>query len=296
MNNELAALERKQVKLSSLNRGDLITSGGFADIYRAYGSKGPVVLRILKKGQKFSSKQRQQFINGFDIRRKCGNHPNIVKYYGEDTPLMGQPFEVIELVEGKSLKSAVFEKNQIIHNKPVDVLRQCAAAMMHIHQIGYLHLDIKPENYLVSSQPNRVELKLTDFDLCLPLDAKVAPPGYGGSMMYLAPEFLKNKEISVGSDIFAFGVMAFYVCTRQMPFVGSVASIMNGSNYEIRFPASFGNTLSPRVQDLIIKCLSKNPKDRFKDGAELFFSLESISIEETKEVQLAQLRKQFGKA
>lgn len=294
MNNELAMLEKKQVKLASLNRGELITSGGFADIYRAYGTKGPVVLRILRKDQKYSSKQRQQFVSGFDVRRKCGLHPNIVQYFGEDTPLMGQPFEVIELVNGKSLKTAVFEKNQYVMNKPVHILRQCAAAMMHIHQVGYLHLDIKPENYLVSIGAGGAELKLTDFDLCLPLESNVAPPGYGGSMMYLAPEFLESKQISIGSDIFAFGVMAFYICTRQMPFVGSVASIMNASKYDIRFPTSFGSNLSPRVKELIIKCLAKNPKDRFKDGADLFFSLEAISIEETKEIQLAQLRKQFG--
>ena len=207
---------------------------------------------------------------------------------------MGQPFEVIELVQGKNLKTAVFEKNQFVMNKPVNILKQCAAAMMHIHQIGYLHLDIKPENYLVATLDGCVEIKLTDFDLCLPEKAKVAPPGYGGSLMYLAPEFLQEKKISVGSDIFAFGVMAFYVCTRQMPFVGSVASIMGSSTYTIKFPSSFGSTLSPRLKELIEICLAKKPGDRFRDGGELFFALEAISIEETKEIQLAQLRKQFG--
>jgi serine/threonine protein kinase len=293
MNDELAPREKKQVKLSSYRKGDLIASGGYADIFKAHGKDGPVVLRIMKKEAKLSSKQKQQFIHGFEVRRECGKHPHIVSYFGEDTPMLGQPFEVIEYVSGKNLKMLIFENNQHVINKPVHILRQCAASMMHIHQIGFLHLDIKPENYLVDLSGPVPIVKLTDFDLCLPIDAKQAPAGYGGSLMYLAPEYLTAKRISVASDIFAFGVMAFNLCTRQMPFVRSVSSIMGNGNYEIKFPASFGSTLSPRVETLIRKCLAKEPKDRFSDGGELFFALEQISIEETKEIQLSELRKQY---
>lgn len=293
MNDELATKQVKQAKLSSYRKGDLIASGGYADIFQVWGSEGSAVLRILKKDAKLSSKQKQQFIRGFEVRRKCGDHPNIVGYIGEATPMMGQPFEIIEHVDGKNLKMLIFENNRHVINKPVKILRQCAAAMMHIHQVGYLHLDIKPENYVVDLSGSLPSVKLTDFDLCLPIDAKQAPDGYGGSPMYLAPEYLTSKRISVASDIFAFGVMAFNLCTRQTPFVKSVSSLLKSGDYNIKFPSSYGSSLSPRVEALIRKCLAKNPKDRYTDGGDLFFALEQINIEETKEIQLAELRKQY---
>ena len=293
MNDELAPKQKKRANLSSYRMGDQIASGGYADLYRAYGGSTPVVLRIMRKDAKFSSKQKQQFIKGFEVRRMCGNHPHIVSYVAEDTPMLGKTFEVIELVEGKNLKMLIFENNRIVMNKPVKILRQCAAALMHLHQIGYLHLDVKPENFIVDTTGREPIVKMTDFDLCLPINSKQAPDGYGGSLMYLTPEFLASKKISISSDIFAFGVMAFHLCTRQMPFVKSVASLINNGNYEIKFPASYGSTLSPRIENLIRKCLSKNPRDRFSNSAELFFALERINIEETKEIQLSALRKQF---
>jgi serine/threonine protein kinase len=293
MNDELDPKPKKQLKLSSYRKGDLIATGGYADIFQAHGEGGPVVLRIMKKSAKLSSKQKQQFIAGFEVRRNCGSHPHIVSYFGEDTPMLGQAFEVIEHVGGKNLKMLIFENNQHVINKPVNILRQCAAAMMHIHQIGYLHLDIKPENYLVDISGSTPVVKLTDFDLCLPIKSKQAPDGFGGSPMYLAPEYITAKRISVASDIFAFGVMAFNLCTRQMPFVKSVSSILNSGSYDIKFPASFGSTLSPRLEVLIRKCLAKEPKDRYSDGGDLFFAMEQINIEETKEIQLAELRKQY---
>ncbi len=290
MADELDTLPKNKMSLSALKRGELIAEGGFAQIFKARTPKhGQVVLRLMKKKHRFNRKLRGRFLQGVDVRRECGQHPNIISYIGEGGSLFSLPFEVSEFVNGKDLKILSFQKHPKIISQPLQILRQCAAAMMHIHQIGFLHLDIKPENYLVSFDNGEPEVKLTDFDLCLPVDSTEAPRNFGGSMAYLPPEYLATKKVSIGTDIFAFGVMAYHLCTGQMPFVGSVEALRRNGRYQVTFPNGNNPVLTERVRNFIITCLAETPDKRFRDGGELFVNLEQVVREDAKDAQRARM-------
>jgi serine/threonine-protein kinase len=245
-----------------------------ADIHKALDSGGQVVVRQLKRDLRFNRKMRQRFKGGIAVRRQCGEHPNIVQYHGEGGTWFTCPYEVIEFVGGRNLKLRIAKQDRVVLEDRLGVLRQCAAALAHVHQTGFLHLDIKPENYFVNVAGDDVVVKLSDFDLCLPVSTTRAPNKYGGSPMYAAPEFLKDQRISVATDIFAFGVMAYNLLTLQMPFVGSVASLMEGGRkaYEIVFPETV--QVPADVQEIVLRCLARSPRDRYGTATALFSVLD----------------------
>ncbi len=277
MPDETKALEKTRISLSSLKTGSKIAEGGFAELYNVNDRHGQsVVLRQLKPEHRFNRKMRRAFRHGVYIRRLCGQHPNIVQYHGEGGSWFALPYEVIELINGDCLKNLIFNRHPAVHSHPLHILRQCAAAMMHIHQLGHLHLDIKPENFLVCFPGRKPEVKLSDFDLCQPITRKEAPKKFGGSLMYLAPEYLIRKEIAVTSDIFAFGVMAFNLYTGQMPFVGSVESLVTSGTYHIHYPVGLGAEAPEPVKELIDRCLNQYPKLRFLSAADLLATIDSV--------------------
>ena len=265
-----------RIPLSKLRRGDKLAEGGFAVLHTAMNGGGQVVVRQLRRELRFNFKLRRRFLDGIAVRRRCADHPNIVQYVGEGGSLFALPYEIIEFVPGSNLKMLIVKRHEVTWKCPLDILRQSAAAMMHIHQLGYLHLDIKPENHLVDPAGGKPRVKLSDFDLCQPVSLKEAPKGFGGSRLYLAPEYLERKEISVGTDIFAFGVMAFNLYTNQLPFPDSAEIMLRDDKFELKYPMSSGREVPPEVKDIINRCLKRFPAMRFKHGGELFTAIETL--------------------
>lgn len=262
----------EQRKLKLLNQ---IAEGGMADIFAAYDSLGRnVVVRRLKRELRFKFRLRGRFTNGIRVRRKLGKHGNIVLYFGHGGLL--QPYEVIQQVRGESLKTLIVRKHDLVKNQPLSLLQQAADALVHVHTRGFLHLDIKPENYLVEFKRDRGVVMLSDFDLCQPLDTKVAPKHFGGSLMYAPPEYLRDKQISVQMDYFAFGVLTYNLFTYQMPFVQSVNSIMKSKKYEIHFPDGQCQRLTPPIRDFISRCLAERPEYRFRHDMDFLEALDKM--------------------
>ena len=255
-----------------------LAEGGFAELYTARNPKGQtVVFRQLRKEFKFNRKRKSVFLTGIDIRRKCGDHPNIAKYLGHSTGSMFElPFEIIEHVPGYTLKGMIFNKNKTVMSNKIDVLRQCACGLLQVHQSGYLHLDVKPENFLVNDAGGELAIKLTDFDLSLPITKKKEGNNHGGSLLYLPPEFVSRNEVTVATDIYAFGIIAYQLYTLRMPF----------DEYDVKKSASIRpllfftehekDTLEKGVMEFISKCLNFVPENRYRNGGELFVALENL--------------------
>lgn len=278
---DLGAYPIRKISLNSLKLHTLIAEGGFAEIYRAASPEGTVAVRILKKQYRFNRRRRQRFWEGVKVRRLFGPLQQVVQYRGEFGGFFSCPGEVIEWIEGSTLRTLMHQGHPVIRTATLDILRQCAAAIMHIHQLGYLHLDIKPENFLVQFENGKPIVKLTDFDLVLPIDQKQAPEKFGGSLMYLPPEYLEKKTVSPAMDIFAFGVLAFHLLTGQPPFVGSVEPMLRTNSYRIVFPDR--PAVPDELKDLVCKCLARKPSGRFRSAAELYTTVEQLRIEFAKQ-------------
>ncbi len=272
----VAPSDRRIISRNGVRVGSHLNDGGIASIYHAFdGSGDQVVLRELHHRLKWKLRIRRQFKNGVAVRRALGDHPHIVKYLGEGGFLL--PYEVIEYIPGTNLKQLIFRREPVVRLHPLCILQQIAEALSYVHSAGWLHLDVKPENVLVVYSAVRPQVKLTDFDLCQPIATTRAPRHFGGSLAYVPPEYLTDKQISISTDVFAFGVLAFNLFTGQMPFVGSVQSSMKRGGYDITFPVTQEGKTPDCVADFIRRCLEPEPLKRYCDDQELANGLKVLA-------------------
>ena len=156
-----------------------------------------------------------------------------------------------------------------------------------------IHLDIKPENYLLSLNPEPGNyLKLTDFDLTIPATTSYLDSVTSGSLMYLPLEHIRRKKVSKATDVYSFGVMAYNLYCYQTPFMKSVDEIAD--DYQIKFPSGFEERIPQEIRDFIEKCMHKFPEERFINVDSLLDSLLSIQRKLNKEKSTVHGQKEKG--
>ena len=282
MESTVEKIEECKIALKELKYVKEFASGGYSVISKASLKGRPVVLRQVKPEARFKARTKKRFLEGVKIRRECGKHDHIVHYLGHANPLLGLPYEIIEYVDGKNLREAMVRKDYMLNKYRAFILQQCMMGLMQVHQSGYLHLDIKPENFIMYVENDRPMIKLTDFDLSLPINLRKAPDKFGGSLNYMAPEFLERKEISPSTDIFALGVLAYQMYTGRMPFTDTVQELID-NNYRFSYPYELENVLTQEIKEFIETCMARRSQDRYQDSGQMYVALENIKRQEMRQ-------------
>lgn len=196
------------------------TSGGVADLHSAVLSDGRrVLIRSLQVKRVLSVHTHLRFRYGLKVREAITPHPNIIGSYEWGYHGL-QPYEIIEWFEGHNIKNHITSRNEQLYRELIFVLSEAAEALAWVHANGFMHLDIKPENFLLRlSAEARPVVKLTDFDL-VRRSHDHGPRRQVGTPAYMAPEQFVKKISTPASDVFAFSVMAYQLATGRMPFAG----------------------------------------------------------------------------
>lgn len=224
------------------------------------------VLRELLRRNLFRWRVHRGFVKGTHIRQKLSPHPNIVDSYERGYSRF-VPYEILEYVQGSNLRKLIQERNPAVKERALDILREAASALAHVHQQGILHLDVKAENFLVVVGDDKPIVKLTDFDLSLVCGSK-RTRHRSGTEVYMAPEQLrKGSFLSPAADIFAFGVMAYNLVTGRMPFQGTTKRERRwkqvSDSFTLKSPLSLNPDLTPKLDWIVMRCLEKDPHKRF---------------------------------
>jgi len=247
---------------------ELINSGGMADIWLATDSKNkPYALRRMheRHGFNFLARRRavQQFMRGCEILKSIADNENIIGYV-EHGKFKGQPYLLMEYVEANNLKELYAQHDPVLTENVAQILIDMATALEHMHENGYMHLDFKPENVLVTRNAG---VRLVDFDLAQPIDDKPLKLAKNpGTPAYMAPEQLRGEPITHRVDIFAFGVTAYELLTNQKPFPGdSPVEILGRQMDSTGFlpPRSHNPDLPANVEKVVLKCLEREPEKRY---------------------------------
>jgi serine/threonine-protein kinase len=242
---------------------ELLNSGGMSEIWLASdGHSRPFALRLLKRELRFNFTARRRFLRGCEILSKLTESEHIVGYV-EHGKAEGTCYLVMDYVEAENLKILHARQDPLLAESVAQILIDAATGLSDVHESGYMHLDFKPENILITRNG---AVRLIDFDMAQPIPPKPVKfsknPGTPG---YMAPEQLKREPMDARADIFAFGVSAYELVTNQKPFPGDspgeiLAAQLRGSPIP---PRELNPGLPPALDSVILKCLERDPDRRY---------------------------------
>jgi serine/threonine protein kinase len=244
---------------------ELINSGGMADIWLATDSNGkPFALRRLHERLRFNFLARRRFVRGAEILARIHDHPGIIGYI-EHGKINGLLYLLMEYVEAANLRVLYTQHDPVLLEHVAQILIDMADSLEHVHENGFMHLDFKPENVLVT---RNASVRLVDFDLAQPIPEKPKKMSKKnpGTPAYMAPEQLLGEPISHRVDIFSYGVVAYELLTNQRPFPGDTpGEILKRQldRSELVPPRQYNPDLPANLEKVILRCLERDPERRY---------------------------------
>ncbi|MEB3197040.1 MAG: HD domain-containing phosphohydrolase [Candidatus Sericytochromatia bacterium] len=205
-------------------------------------------------------------------------HPNNCQVFDFGLLPDGKPYFTMELVEGKGLDELL----PLPEADVLPILRQLCLALSFIHQQGFVHGDLKPENIRI--RPDGV-VKLMDFGL-----VDVAGTAHGtirGTIAYMAPEVAKGGRIDQRSDIYALGAVAYHLLAGHPPFTSENAVAVLRAHAQAPVPPLKGacGPVSDGLQAILLRMLEKEPVARYQAVAEVLAAL-GVDTEESLDATL----------
>jgi serine/threonine-protein kinase len=254
-----------------------LASGGMTYLYVGVDNQqNRVVIRRIKPDYLRDRRIRTQFLRGGEILSRL-HHPNVVRLLKAGLH-QDEPFTVVEFVEARNLRELILRKDPLLYQNTLTIMRQMAAAISYVHLAGFLHLDLKPENFIVRNDGLVI---LIDFDLAIerkPKPVKLSP--LPGTFAYLPPETILRNLVDDQTDIYAFGVTCYEMLTGHKPFEGVTLedarkAQLDPNGRPTRF--KFHNvSLPPAMESLILKCLAYRQEDRYPSMSLVMRDLETM--------------------
>ncbi|MCL2753506.1 MAG: Stk1 family PASTA domain-containing Ser/Thr kinase [Defluviitaleaceae bacterium] len=261
-----------------------IGSGGMSYVYRALDTKldRDVTFKVLREEYVNDA----NFLARFDTEARAVaslNHPNIVDIYDVDRE-GDVKYIVMEYVHGKTLKELISERAPFTNEVMLSVAEQITAALIHAHESGIIHKDIKPQNILV--MPNGA-VKVADFGIAADKNSRLTLTEEGstmGSVHYISPEAASNSEVDQRSDLYSLGITMFEMMTATLPFDSENADEIPMMHMEAPFPniTRLNSATLPMVREIITKLTNKAAYRRYQSANSLYNDIQRAIMESTK--------------
>lgn len=248
-------------------------SGTFGAVYAASHQdlhRKVVALKVLHRHLLHLQEAVRRFQNEAQIIAEL-RHPHIVEVLDVGRH-DGIPFMAMEFLEGETLAQQLEREGRMDLRSALEVLLPICSAVMTVHAAGIVHRDLKPENFvIVRSRPGRVHPKLLDFGVAKERVGQAGMTRTGASMgtpYYMSPEQVEEARDADGaSDQWSLAVILFHCITGKLPFEGrSTVAVMHKIVTEPPLPPSALNpSCPPALDDVILRALSKSPRERHHD-------------------------------
>ena len=264
LQNETETVRPTQEPFGRFYLQELLNSGGMAEIWVATDGRGkPYALRKLKKELRFNLLARRRFLRGCEVLSKINESDYIVGYV-EHGRQNGTLYMLMDYVEATNLKELFARHDPVLTENVAQILIDMAMGLSHVHESGFMHLDFKPENVLVTHNGN---VRLIDFDLAQPILEKPKKMSKNpGTPSYMAPEQLQRKPIDSRVDIYAYGVAAYELVTNHKPFPGETPADILAAQLDASGPVpprEHNADLPAALEKVILKCLARDPEKRY---------------------------------
>ncbi|MCA1814982.1 MAG: protein kinase [Acidobacteria bacterium] len=214
------------------------------------------------------------------------SHPHIATVYDYDETTDGQPYIVMEYVEGSTL-AELLQASALTIPRAVEIIRDVADALAAAHARGVVHRDVKPSNVVVNSEG---VVKVLDFGLAKMLREEAAPADSEartmlalktasgvvvGTPLYLSPEQVADAPVDERSDLFALGALLYECVTGRHAFAGRNFFEIGAQvlNTDPPPPSRVNPRVPPALDRVTMKALAKRPEDRYQSAREMMVDL-----------------------
>jgi serine/threonine protein kinase len=204
------------------------------------------------------------------------SHPGIVTIHDIAEDESGQPYIVMEFIEGKPLNLLLGPTVHLPLELLLDIGIQVAEALEFAHRNGIVHRDIKPPNILITTDGRA---KIADFGIARLEGTELTQEGTSlGTPSYMSPEQFRGGTIDGRSDIFSLGAVLYWMLTGQKPFPGDTVTI---TSFQVAFenpvPPSLAKTDLPKdLDEILSRCMAKTPASRYNTCEELAADLAAV--------------------
>jgi len=267
---------------------DVIGSGGVSTVYKGkHLLMGRVVaIKMLLSQNLTDEGQIKRFLHEAQTASAI-SHPNVVTIFDFGLTSEGQPYIVMDYIDGVTLAKLI-EEAELSLARVLGILLQVCDALAAAHKKGLIHRDLKPSNIMLMKTDDGTDLvKLVDFGLAKFVieseDLKLTKTGeICGTPLYTSPEHFRGRQLDARSDIYSLGCVMYEALSGQPPFTGlTTFQLMNSHINEQPSRLPFlrpGKKIPEELESLLFQTLEKEPEKRPQTIAELQATISRIQM------------------
>jgi serine/threonine-protein kinase len=223
-------------------------------------------LKVLQPNFKKSSEEIGFLRHELEVAGKF-NHPNVIKIY--ELNLKSElPFLVLELFDNPNMKITLRAGAQNLARIAPKIIEQGAEGLFYIHEHGWIHRDVKPDNFLVSAETG--ELKVIDFSIAQKKSAGFSLGrmfGRGkiqGTRSYMSPEQIKGEGLDARADVYSYGCVLYELLAGKAAYTGSTPDELLEKHLKAQVPTllAVNPDITPEAAQLIHRMMQKDKKSR----------------------------------
>jgi serine/threonine protein kinase len=244
----------------------LIRAGAVYEIWavRPMSENSLFAMKWLPPGKKYSRQALNDLKHEYTVGKTL-DHPAVIKTFEFNTTNNGA-YMLLEYFKRLNLKQQLVANPRDIQCRAKEILVNCAAGLAHMHSKGWVHRDVKPDNFLVS--PDN-DVKLIDFNLARKFKTGLGKLFGGkapvqGTHSYMAPEQIRGQQVDPRADIYSLGCMAYELFNGKPPFTANTPTELLSKHLKSKAPdlTVVDKNITPEFANFVKRCMAKDPAER----------------------------------
>lgn len=260
----------------------LIRAGGVYQIWavRPMSETTLFAMKWLPPGEKYTRDALKQLQHEYAVGKTL-DHPAVIKTYEFDTTNNGA-YMLLEFFKTPNMKQQIVSDPFNIKCRAKEILINCAAGLAHMHKEGWVHRDVKPDNFLVADND---EVRLIDFNLARKIKTGLGKLFSGkaqvqGTHSYMAPEQIRGQHVDARADIYSLGCVAFELFNGKPPFTANSFQELLSKHLKVKPPdlTVVDKNITPEFAAFVKRLMAKEPDDRPASMKDVQMELKTLRL------------------